>query len=233
MNGGPVSIPTVQLAFTDWITLVFDHRVTQHEWYFSTDTDWEEGDPRVTVQHLTRLFEEPAVILDRHSPEQINQGLWFLVSSSCSNDMVALLDDSVPREDRKRCIVSIGSLFKKLFSVVCTDHLSHLDRGATAPTSVNPINLVCFMWWDLFPRLDEPDDPSWWEMDATILEVLRGILSLSSVACRESALHGLGHWHLYHPDRVEEIIDEFLTSVTLIDAELRKYAKAARMGGVL
>src|SRR5439155_17455989 len=105
-------------------------------------------------------------------------------------------------------IASIESLFEKLFARVCTDHLSHLDRR-DVPASVNPINVVCYMWWDLFPRLDEPDDPSWRELDETILDVLRGILSLSSIACRESALHGLGHWYVLSPDRVETIVDEF------------------------
>ena len=63
------------------------------------------------------------------------------------------------------------------------------------------------MWWDLFPRVDEPDDPSWRDLDETILDVLRGILSLSSIACRESALHGLNHWHGYYPGRVEAAVE--------------------------
>ncbi len=57
-------------------------------------------------------------------------------------------------------------------------------------------------------------------------------LCLNSDACRESALHGLGHWHLYHSDKVEDIIDDFLASPAKVSCKLREYALAAREGVV-
>jgi hypothetical protein len=36
------------------------------------------------------------------------------------------------------------------------------------------------------------------------------VLDLESLACTESALHGLGHWHRAYPERVEGLIDGFL-----------------------
>ncbi len=62
---------------------------------------------------------------------------------------------------------------------------------------------------------------------------MRRTLDLSSDACRESALHGLGHWHLEYPQQVEAIIDRFLDSHPDLRSELKAYARAARKGRVL
>jgi hypothetical protein len=209
--------------------------VTTPEWYFDSDCEpdaWDGG-PTLTVAHLTRLFNSPLFLMERFTAEQVNQGLWYLVSNACSDHMVSALDGSVPWVDRRRCLEAIGTLYESLFARLCTDHLSHLDRGGTAPEDVSPLNLVCYMWWDLFPSWGSPDDPSRAESDATILEVLHKTLFIASTACREGALHGLGHWHLNYPGQVEAIIDEFLAGTPGIGPELLAYAQAARVGGVL
>jgi hypothetical protein len=38
------------------------------------------------------------------------------------------------------------------------------------------------------------------------------ILGLGSLACQESALHGLGHWQRQHATEVARIIDAFVLS---------------------
>jgi hypothetical protein len=48
--------------------------------------------------------------------------------------------------------------------------------------------------------------------DPDILQVMGSTLQLDSIACRESALHGLGHWQHQYPQRVGEIIDKFSMS---------------------
>ena len=48
--------------------------------------------------------------------------------------------------------------------------------------------------------------------DPDILQVMESTLQLDSIACRESALHGLGHWQHQYPQRVGEIIDKFSMS---------------------
>jgi hypothetical protein len=65
-----------------------------------------------------------------------------------------------------------------------------------------------------------------------ILQVLARTLRVESEACREGALHGLGHWHLAHAERVEAIVDEWLAERPAISAELRAYAGYARGGCV-
>jgi len=55
------------------------------------------------------------------------------------------------------------------------------------------------------------------------------ILSFNSLACQESALHGLGQWQGTHDRQLPAIIDGFLAANPDIDPRLIRYAKAARI----
>jgi hypothetical protein len=66
------------------------------------------------------------------------------------------------------------------------------------------------MWWDIIPIYGQPDVPERSELDQEILGMLESTLQLDSIACRESALHGLGRWPHYYPVQVGKIIDAFL-----------------------
>jgi len=59
------------------------------------------------------------------------------------------------------------------------------------------------------------------------------ILGFKSLACQESALHGLGHWQRDHDRQVCAIIDCFLEAHLDLDPRLVTYANAARCGCVL
>jgi hypothetical protein len=221
------------IPFEAWVTYVFDHPVPnpgRPNWYHEIDSDWWDPSrtPEVTVAYLTNLFENATRVLMPFSDAQVNEGLWFLASPACSNHMFALLNQGVPWSERKHCISSILTLFEHFLALRCSPHLSHLDEPGA-----NPLNAVCYMWWDIFPVSGKPDDPSREEMDEAFLEVMRRTLDLSSDACRESALHGLGHWHIEYPQQVEAIIDGFLDRQPDLRSELKAYARAARKGHVL
>lgn len=57
-------------------------------------------------------------------------------------------------------------------------------------------------------------------------------LAIDHLSCQEGALHGLGHWQLYYPDRVVPIIDAYLAS-DITKPELAQYAQNARRGEIL
>jgi hypothetical protein len=59
------------------------------------------------------------------------------------------------------------------------------------------------------------------------------ILGFNSLACQESALHGLGHWQRDRQRQVNAIIDGFLDASPDIDSRLITYAHSARCGCVL
>ena len=177
---------------------------------------------------MTQAFENAAVVFQPYSDAQLNQGLWFIVSNACSNHMFALLDESLPWSRRQRCISSIQQLYEQCFAPRCSPHLSHVDESGA-----NPLNMVCYMWWDIMPIYGKPEDPTRSEMDATILGVMESALQLDSIPCRESALHGLGHWQPQYPERVGEIIDKFSMTRPALPEKLRAYMINAYTGYVL
>ena len=77
------------------------------------------------------------------------------------------------------------------------------------------------------------EEPDRRELDLTCLEAMQRALDLDSDACRESALHGLGHWKYAYPQKVQAIIDAWLARHQEVTDELKTYALAARRGRVL
>jgi len=88
------------------------------------------------------------------------------------------------------------------------------------------------MWWDQFRFHGQFNSEHCFDYDAEILGVMRRILNLPHDACRESALHGLGHWHSYD-SRTSGIIEEFLSCAPQLRPELMEYAEYAKTGRVL
>jgi hypothetical protein len=218
------------LSFDEWLLHIFDHDDDPNMpwWYWSIDADYWDAPPGQVIAMLTRLFENPFAPLADYRDEQINRGLWYIVSNGGSDYMFALLDAAVPLGDRLRCIQSFYILFERLFAVRCSDHLSHLDEQG-----VNPLNMVCYMWWDLLPfaaKRDHQDDDA---LNAAFLDVMKRTLALKSIACQEAALHGLGHWASGHPVKVRTIIEAFLAENASLRGELRQYAESALSGCVL
>lgn len=223
-----MSRPLESLPFDDWVAHVFDHAVADRAWYFDLDTPVWAGPAPLTLAHLTRLFGDPGRCLARYDDRQLNEGFWYLVSNSASDHMFALTDASAPLANRVRCLESFTSLFEKLFAVRCSPHLSHIDQPGAGP-----LNGVCYMWWDLLPLSGTPADPSRREIDAAALSVMEATLGLDSLACRESALHGLGHWYHAYPERVGDIIERALGRSTAWPPALTRYAGIAKTGCVL
>ena len=218
------------LTFEGWLAYVFDHPVETHrqEWYWDTDRDWWEEDTPEAVQFMTQAFENAAAVFEPYSDAQLNQGLWFLASNACSNHMFALMNESIPWPARARCVASMHRLYEQCFARRCSPHLSHLDEPGR-----NPLNSACYMWWDILPIIGQPDDPARASLDQAILQVMESTLQLDSIACRESALHGLGHWQMYYPARVGQIIDRFSMKHPRLPEKLEAYMKAAYTGHVL
>ena len=78
------------------------------------------------------------------------------------------------------------------------------------------------------PRLEDR-----YALHRAALDVMATILDFESLACVESALHGLGHWHRAFPEPVEGLIDGFLATHSDARPELLTYARSARCGCVL
>jgi hypothetical protein len=218
----------------EWITYVFDHPVAgdvREAWYWSEDAPEWRGAPEDIPALIAETFEHTGDALARFSDEQLDQGFWFLVGDSLPDFRDALLDSHIPLAMRLRALRSFVPLFEQVMANRCSPHLSHLDEQPA-----NPLNHACYMWWDLlrFPLL-ELNGPVEAERDlfhSEVLVILSRLLIIPHDACRESALHGLGHW-VHHYPQAAELVDEFLSKTPGSRPELVAYAERARVGNVL
>jgi hypothetical protein len=217
------------LSYEAWLEHAFGREVRHQRtpWFFDHDCDWWAPSHAEAVAYLTRLFEDPEPALEFFSDAQIAQGLTYLVNTSAVGDDGHLYDPTLPLADQRRCIESVAIFFARIFAPRCASVLSHLDEPGAGP-----LNGVCYMWWDVFPCVALPDDPDRDALHQAMLRTLQRILALDSLACRESALHGLGHWRGQHPETVEAVIDAFLAARPDLPPKLATYARAARSGCV-
>lgn len=221
-----------KLTFENWIKYVFDHPVNKKQaWYFRNNRPYwnETSKPALTVAYLSRFFSNPDTFAVPYSDAQLNQGLWFLADNACSNHIFALLAESVPLSERLACIRAMFILYERLFALRCSKHLSH--TLINDDPKVNPLNGICYMWWDVLPIYPKPNQTSQKQIELACLDVMEKTLGLKSIACQESALHGLGHWNHAYPGQVEAVIDVFLQQNS--ETPLHGYAAAARNGCVL
>jgi hypothetical protein len=220
--------PLPPATFEQWVTWVFDHPAGKPEWH------WTDRTPRPTrgdaLPYMIELFEAPEGPLRAFSDAQLNQGLWFLASNSCSEHFYAFTDLRLPEEQRLRGVRAIGTLYARLFAKRCSPHLGHLgEPGAGA------LNSVCHMLWDIAPLPRSRDQASLAAVNIAAIDVMEACLALDHDACRESALHGLGesHWFVPTRQRVQAAVDAFLARSAGLRSELVAYAERARAGHVL
>lgn len=121
------------------------------------------GDLNNFIRTLRNLFERFGEIAPQFSPEQVDQGLWYLL---CEPFWLQLSLREIPASE-------VTALIRAMYYPFRDYYLKVADRY---PGS------AFFMWWDSFS----------WGADASF-DVLQQILVLPHKACRDSALHGLNH----------------------------------------
>ena len=87
------------------------------------------------------------------------------------------------------------------------------------------------MWWDILRFILCSAS-----LITEVIPTLRRQLTIPHDACRESALHGIGHLRRDYPEyeqRLSGIIDDFLASTPRLRRELIAYAAQARRGEIL
>lgn len=178
---------------------------------------------------IAETFERGGELLAEFSDEQLDQGFWYLAGAARPEFMQTLTDQTIPLQARLRALRSFVPLFQQIMTVRCTNHLGHIDRHGE-----KPLNSACYMWWDLLRfELWWPNRP---DILADIITTLRACLAIPHDACRESALHGIGHLRRDYPEyepQLAAIIDDFLASTSGLRPELIAYADQARRGEIL
>ena len=213
--------------YREWLKHVFDHEVKNPQWYFCDDNaPGFEASPIKIAELIGQTFLRAGKDLTEYTDAQVDQGIWYLVGSSGSNFMFALASPEVPLVKRLEAIGNVFYLYSGCFAKRCAETLGHLSEEGSA------LNSSCYMFWDLcrFSNLDDMLENK--ETQNAILDVLEKSLAIEHKACREGALHGLGHIANTCPEEVRVIIDGFL-SRNKLDDKLLAYALKAREGNVL
>lgn len=219
------------ITYEEWVHFVFDHPVLEPRWWWQEPEsgflqEWnDQADPARTLSYVTRLFNESEQLLGRFTRKQIDQGLNFLISGSCSNHMCVLPDHKLPWENRRKCFEAMIALYSKLIAPVYGNDLGHIERADSNPDCPG---YACYMWWEVISLHGGDEDR---RINAAVLHVFQEVLKLKAESCLESVLHGLGHWHLWIPDQTAPVIRRFLER-TDISPELRIYAERAAIGAV-
>ncbi|HUK18234.1 MAG TPA: hypothetical protein VLW65_17530 [Bryobacteraceae bacterium] len=180
------------------------------------------GPNEVTLLRLIEVFERPSVTLSRYSDQFLDQAVWDLSTQAFH----AVYDPAIDWIVSARFIRSFKTLFRELYAARCRPVLGHCGEKGS------PLNMSCYMWWDFDCWSPAPDPLSHNPHDSVLLESMRSILSIPHIACKESALHGLGHWHQAQSATVDAILDSFLASEHDLPEGLREYALNARRGYV-
>jgi hypothetical protein len=161
------------------------------------------------LERACTLFENFADVGARFSPEQIDQGLWYLFASRFNfGDILHAAD--VPLETRQETIRAMLYPFSRHFA----------NAGGDA----------FFMWWDLV--LWRANKSEFSEIGPTALEVLEQILKLDSKSCQFAALHGLNH--LRPSPRASELVSQYLAEHrSILDEKDIAWVEACRDGKAL
>ncbi|HXR46955.1 MAG TPA: hypothetical protein VN784_05885 [Candidatus Limnocylindrales bacterium] len=214
--------------YQDWLNHVFDHEVTDKlpQWYFAEDAPLFEASDEEMTELISQTFLNAGKDLTKYTDEQVDQGIWYFVSTSGANFLHSLKCAEVPLAKRLEAIGNIFHLYSNCFAKRCAETLGHLSEEGSA------LNSSCYMFWDICPITCLKETPNSKEMEDAVLNVLEKTLTIEHRACREGAFHGLSEMSYSRREAVQGIIDQFL-SKTKLDEKLLAYARNAREGNVL
>ncbi|MFQ5567905.1 MAG: hypothetical protein ACE5EU_16255 [Paracoccaceae bacterium] len=160
-----------------------------------------------------------------YSDQQIASGLKYLIDNACGGDVRLVSHIAVPQSDRLELAARIDRVYTQIFAARCAPTLGHLSEEAD-----QPLNMLCYMWWDSIVLDTTGDARLDREFHAALIEAMGRTLAIPHPACQEGALHGLGHWGGHAPARTQALIDGYLAGNHAARPELVSYARAARSG---
>ena len=219
-----------EASFDEWLNYLFDRPECDygHHWCFNDEGPVWDVPNELSAEFIARTYEESEHWMRRFSIPQIAAGLRYTWNPTCSNVVFAIRHEPVPWPLRQRAIRALVPLYQHCYQNLCERGLSHLGECLD-----NPLNEVCYMYWDVCPFYGQPEKRENHALDKECLGVMEATLQIDHDACRESALHGLGHWALAYPSRASSIIEQELNPLRdQLRPELWVYAENAKMGNV-
>jgi hypothetical protein len=217
-------MPAAPATFEAWLVETFGRAVTGEscpQFVYRDVMDWpapvSDAD---ALRYLTQVFEQPEDSLLYFSDRQIAAALWELGPG----DAHCAFNPDILIQDRLRLVASVETFFRDFFDWRCAPALSH-----AALEHISPLNSACYMWWENIIMGGSEEAPYAARLYDKNLDVMEAVLCLPNPACKEAALHGLGH-EVPRSDRARAIIERFLSSPAGVDLKLVQYASAASSG---
>jgi hypothetical protein len=175
----------------------------------SGDVRYDSGqvDPVAMVRRATDLFSSFGATGKRYSADQVEQGLWYLLSYPHGLFSDVLTDDLVSEQLRLSCLASMLRPF--------TDYYQYMSRTYEGT--------IFFMWWDLGSIFSRGQSRE------AVRDCLGQILALPDKGSQDAALHGLNHMH---PDeKAAAIIQRYLDRPPrLLSLDETQWIEACRDG---
>ena len=213
---------------------VFDHPVAKgsgDKWYWDLNRRFVVKNPERLLEHFTKLCLHFPEIAAHYTLQQIDQGIWFLLSEPIRCGAY-FANPAIPSKLKDACIRSMFNVYSRFvgkskievmencfdmwWDLICKAYWSELKYGrATTAGKVDSESLTA---------------ENKFVLDA-MLETLTKILQLQDDRCIGYALHGLGHLH--HPD-VKAVVQNFINqNRDRIPKEGLLWVEACRDGTVM
>lgn len=136
------SINLSPVSYKKWIQLVFDHPVPQQDenglpkinerWHYQDQMEFHLSNPTRFIEHMARLCREFNGVAENYTLEQIDQGIWFVLSGQIEIG-TALADEDIALDKRVDCVRAMFTVFADF----------------VAPSQVEVMENCFDMWWDL------------------------------------------------------------------------------------
>jgi hypothetical protein len=212
---------------------------TIFEYYRICVETWAAGDvdahvahtgkaPKLSADETAKFVQDFCSRAGRHVEEigadAVGWMIWYLMGSG---EQVWFEVEEASQECAEDAILALRHLYERCFAI-------HLTEWGGVGSAQRRLATACYMLWDMDGGLESiPMFKGSKSLAPACYSVLEYALSLDSIACWESALHGLGHIVLRNPEPAQGMIDAFLAAKgRRVPDDLRQYALSARGGGV-
>ncbi len=176
-------------------------------------------------EFVVQLHEDLPELMKDYTVWQLARGIDVIFNANVADYVFDLRDGSASFEKKVEAILSMKKLYSECFFKLCRPRLGHLSED------MNELESFCYMIWDVSPLSYCENNDQKDRFYSAIAEVMEYALSLNNIACKESALHGLGHLiSPPHYPRAKDIIQNFIDKNKNADPRIIKYAEQAKTG---
>ncbi len=212
------------MPFEDWLDRKFGQPPSDQHWPHTWYRPADHFETRATyAEYVVWTWEDPiGPLADRFSVAQIGTALL--------GEHHVNADPRLPIGLRIRAWRALQALYLDLFAKLCSGCLGHKSEHSSETAC---LDAACYMCWDVDRfQAGTTDDH---HEDDLFFEVIGLCLKSRNATVQESALHRLGHVHIYREarGRVAKAIGDFLSSGLVARPELVRYARRARRGRIL